>query len=279
PEIERKFVPREYAHVFENKNLLPILVNGIDNVRTADIIISCENGIFRNCNMDFINREQAEEILFDIGKAFLKPTRDSNSGKGCCLLDIKNGIDQNSGLSVGEILKKQGSYYNIQEHLINCDGLRALHSESINTFRITTYIWNGKIYHFPVFLRIAQGSNKLDNVHQGGVFIGVDDNGTFNKNAFNELQERFDKHPDSKIKFEGYKIPQISEMIKAVETLHKRIPQVGMIAWDATIDNNNKIVIIELNLQGQSIRAAQIAHGKGAFGENTADILKWISKK
>lgn len=279
PEIERKFVPREYARVFENKNLLPILVNGIDNVRTADIIISCENGIFRNSNMDFIDRAQAEEILFDIGKAFLKPARDSNSGKGCCLLDIKNGIDQNSRRTIEEILKNQGRYYNIQERLINCSELSKLHPESINTLRVTTYIWKDKVYHFPLLLRIAQGKNTLDNAHQGGMFIGVNDDGTLKKCAYTEFQERYYAHPDTKIKFDGYKLPEIPQMIESVKKIHQRIPQIGMISWDVTIDNNNTVVIVEMNLQGQTIWMTQMTNGKGAFGENTADILKWISKK
>ncbi|MCH5320249.1 MAG: hypothetical protein J1E36_00700 [Eubacterium sp.] len=279
PEIQRKFVPTEYAKVFTNKNLLPVLIGGVDNVRTANIIISCENGVLRNSEMEFIDYEQAEKVLFNIGKVFLKPTTESNSGKGCAVLDLKDGIDQKSGKSVKEILNNQGKHYNVQELLINCKSIRDLHPQSINTFRIVTYIWKNKIFHFPVLFRIAQGKSSLDNVHQGSLFIGVDDDGTLKKCAFTERGDRYDEHPDSKIKFDGYNIQQVPEMINAVKKLHKRIPQVGMISWDVTVDENNTIVIVELNIQAQSVRAVQIANGKGAFGENTAEILRWISKK
>lgn len=277
--IEKKFVPSEYLHPFENKNLLPILVNGIDNVRTANIIISCENGIFRNSNMEFIDYEQAENILYNTGKVFLKPTIDSNSGRGCAILDIKDGIDQKSGKYVKEILKNQGSHYNIQELMVNCKCLRDLHPQSLNTFRVITYIWNNKVYHCPLVLKIAIGQSALDNGHQGGIFVGLDDNGSLNECAFTEFQDRFYQHPDTKIKFDGYKIPQVPEMLEAVKKLHQRIPQVGIISWDVTIDNNNSIVIVEINLFGQSIWHTQMTSGKGAFGENTAEILKWIGKK
>lgn len=279
PEIERRFVPDDYAQVFSNKNILPVLVHGIDNVRTADIIISCECGILRNSNMEFISNDEAERILYNIGNAFIKPSRDSNSGKGCAVINIQNGIDQNSGRSVKEILNKQGKYFNIQELLVNCKSIRDLHPESINTFRITTYIWNNKIYHFPLLLRIAQGKNNLDNAHAGGMFIGVSDEGKLRDCAYTEFQDRYYTHPDTKIKFDGYEIKETPKMIEAVERLHQRLPQIGMISWDVTVDDKGSVVIVEINLQGQTIWMSQMSNGKGAFGENTADILKWIAEK
>lgn len=278
PEIERKFVPEDCAGVFSDKNLLPLLVSGIDNVRTANIIVSCECGILRNSNMEFISCDEAERILYNIGKAFIKPTKDSNSGKGCAIVNIQNGFDKNSGLPINELLKKQGKDFNIQELLVNCKSIRNLHPESINTFRITTYIWNGSIYHFPLLMRIAQGKNNLDNAHAGGMFIGVSDSGKLCDCAFTEFQDRYYAHPDTKIKFAGYEINETPKMLEAVEKLHQRIPQVGMISWDVTVDNNGCVVIVEINLQGQTIWMSQMSNGKGAFGDNTAEILKWISK-
>lgn len=278
PEIERKFVPEDYGKVFSNKNLLPLLVSGIDNVRTANIIVSCECGILRNSNMEFISCDEAERILYNIGKVFIKPTIDSNSGNGCAVVNIQNGIDKNSGLTVKEILKNQGTNFNVQELLVNCKSIRDLHPESINTFRITTYIWNNQIYHFPLLIRIAQGKNNLDNAHAGGMFIGVSDSGKLCDCAFTEFQDRYYAHPDTKIKFSGYEISETPQMLEAVEKLHQRIPQVGMISWDVTVDNNGYVVIVEINLQGQAIWVSQMSSGKGAFGDNTEEILKWISK-
>ncbi|MBP3326779.1 MAG: hypothetical protein J6L77_10225 [Coprococcus sp.] len=35
--------------------------------------------------------------------------------------------------------------------------LRTLYPDAVNTFRIVTYIWNGKIFHWPITLRLGQG--------------------------------------------------------------------------------------------------------------------------
>ena len=59
PVIQRKMVSPEYVEVFTNKDILPLLVNGIDGIRTADIYLSCVDGIYRNPEMQFISKSQA----------------------------------------------------------------------------------------------------------------------------------------------------------------------------------------------------------------------------
>lgn len=278
PEIERRFVPKNYGEVLSDKNLLPLIIRNENGVKTPEIIISCQNGQIRNGDMEFITFDQAAELLKNAGKVFLKPTINSNSGKGCAVLDIQNSVDQKSGKELKEILKSQGKNFNIQELITNSKSLASLHPSSLNTLRITTYIWKGDIYHFPLLVRIGRGGNNMDNAHMGGMFVGLDDYGIIKNCAFTEFQERYYIHPDTKIKFDGYKIDETPQVIETVERLHQTIPQIGMISWDATIDDKSNVIIVEINTQGQTIWLSQMANGVGAFGENTEEILKWISK-
>lgn len=278
PEIERRFVPKNYGEVLSDKNLLPLIIRNENGVKTPKIIISCQNGQIRNGDMEFITFDQAAELLKNAGKVFLKPTINSNSGKGCAVLDIQNSVDQKSGKELKEILKSQGKNFNIQELITNSKSLASLHPSSLNTLRITTYIWKGDIYHFPLLVRIGRGGNNMDNAHMGGMFVGLDDYGIIKNCAFTEFQERYYIHPDTKIKFDGYKIDETPQVIETVERLHQTIPQIGMISWDATIDDKSNVIIVEINTQGQTIWLSQMANGVGAFGENTEEILKWISK-
>lgn len=276
PKIEAKFVKDEYAFLAD-KNLLPFIVGGIQNLRTASIYVSCVDGIYRDSENNIITFVQAVEIVYNIGDAFIKPTVDSNSGRGCSVLNIKNGKDQITGTDIIDILRNAGRNFNVQEKLVNCDSLKKLNSSSINTFRVTTYIWKNKLYHFPLILRIGRDGNALDNAHQGGMFIGVDDCGKLNNCAYTEFQERFTIHPDSLVDFsQGYVVPETPNIIKAAYSIHSRIPQVGMISWDLTVDNKGCVVLVEMNLKGQAIWVSQMANGKGAFGENTEEILRWI---
>jgi len=54
-----------------------------------------------------------------------------------------------------------------------------------------------------------------------------------------------------------------------VKTVHQRIPQLSMISWDVV---QGEVIIIEMNVLGQSVWLPQMAHGVGAFGENTAAV-------
>ena len=125
-------------------------------------------------------------------------------------------------------------------------------------------------------MRIGQGGNYLDNAHAGGMFIAIDDDGTLHKKAFTEFNNQYFEHPDSKIVFDGYKINLFPKVLESAKRMHRLLPQVGIVNWDFTIDENGNPVLIEANISGGSIWLIQIAHGKGAFGNATIEILEWI---
>ncbi len=277
PVIEKKFNDRKFVPAFSDKNLLPLLVGGVENVKAPKIYLSCVKGVLRDENMKLVDKEQAIKVLENL-TCFGKPTVDSNSGRMCAVYKFENRVDTNSGRSAEEILDAMGDNFCFQELVKNCDSVRNLHENSLNTFRITTYLWRGKVWHFPVIMRIGQGKSVLDNAHQGGMFIGLSDDGVMNECAFTEFQDRYFRHPDSGIEFKGYEVPELKMALDAVETVHGRIPQLGMISWDAVVNDRGEVVIIEMNVLGQSVWLPQMAHGVGAFGENTADILAWVRK-
>lgn len=276
PKFHRLIVPKDYAKVLSDKDLLPYIIGEDSNYKTAKIYLSCVKGIYRDQNNSFITKEKALEILFNIGETFIKPTIETSSGKGCSLLNIHNGIDILTNTKIDEIINQIGENFNVQEVLKSCETIRNLHPESINTFRIITYIWKNKVYHSSVVIRIGRGSNVVDNAHSGGIFVHVSDDGFLGECAYTEFQERFLEHPDTGIKFKGYCIPEIKKVLDVVTKLHQRIPRIGMIGWDATVDSQGKVVIVELNLKCPGIWIHQMASGKGIFGQNTKEILQYI---
>ena len=177
---------------------------------------------------------------------------------------------------VEEILRRLGKEFAVQKVVKCCDSLKKLHLESVNTFRVMTYIWKGEIVVAPAILRLGMGKAYLDNAHQGGVFIAVDSDGTLHKTAFTEFNRKFDVHPDSGIKFEGYKISQFPSVVAAAKKLHALIPQLGVINWDFTVNQSDEPVLIEANTQSGSIWLFQMAHGKGVFGDRTSEVLRWM---
>ena len=139
-----------------------------------------------------------------------------------------------------------------------------------------TYLWKGNVQHAPVVMRIGQGGSYLDNAHAGGMFIALEDDGTMHSTAFTEFKNEFTEHPDTHFKFEGYKMNLLPDVIKAAERCHSFIPQVGCINWDFTINQQGVPLLIEANMCGGGVWLFEMAHGKGPFGELTAEILQWL---
>lgn len=277
-EIESKLNSLEYALVLSDKNLLPMLVGRNEKYRCAKIFVSSSNGILKNSDYEIINKDVAIDILKNIGECFYKPTVDSSSGRGCAVYNFKNGVDSYSGETLESIFAGCPANFNFQEIISNCESVKKLHPESLNTFRIVTYILDGQVFHFPIIMRIGRGVAKVDNAHQGGIFIGVEDDGKLKKCGFTEFQDRFYEHPDTGIKFDGYAVPEVRQCIAAAHEMQAKLPQTRLMSFDFVADENGIPVLIEINLQYQTIWMSQMAHGKGAFGENTAKILKMAGK-
>ena len=268
---------KEYIKAFSDKNVLPFFAKAVD-VKMPKAYISATSGIYHDDNLTELPFSEVISKVSNIGEAFIKPTVDTSSGKGCSLVCFLNGIDIITGRTVAEIIKLMGKDFVLQERVICHESIRKVYPDSVNTFRIITYRWQDGYYHMPIIMRIGQGGNYLDNAHAGGMFIAIDDDGTVHKTAFTEFKQEYIKHPDTGLVFEGYRIDLLPKVIEATKKMCNTISQVGCINWDFTIDAAGEPVLIEANMNGGSIWLVEMAHGCGGFGEKTPEVLKWLKK-
>lgn len=278
PEFERHMNPySHYAETFSDKNILPYIAKaaGIEMPKT---VISCVFGQYRDCNDQIITAEAAKDIVQNSNFLFAKPSIESCSGEGCMTLDFVNGKEKQTSKSAEEIFVSLGTSFVIQERIQCHDSIAKIYSGSVNTFRIMTYRWKDKIKHLPVIMRIGKGGACVDNAHAGGVFIAIEDDGTLHEWATTEFDDKFTEHPDSHLVFAGYQIPLVKDVIAAAYRMHNMIPQVGAINWDFSINEEGKPILIEVNINGGSVWLFQMAHGRGAFGDETAEVLQWLRK-
>lgn len=278
PEFERYMnYNQSLANVLEDKNLLYVFAKA-SNVRMPRMYLSCQAGIYKDAENKVLDFEKACSLISNIGVCFAKPSIGTDSGRGCEVYCLVNGTDTKSGKTSDMILKDLGKDFTIQERLVCHESIRKIYDGSVNTFRIMTYRWKNQIIVAPIIMRIGRGGSYLDNAHAGGMFIALSDDGTLHKTAFTEFKEEFVEHPDSKLKFEGYRIPLLPNVVDAVKKMHYSLPAIGVINWDMTLDESGQPVLIEANVNGGSIWLFQMAHGCGAFGERTPEILRWLHK-
>lgn len=164
----------------------------------------------------------------------------------------------------------------VQRLLVCHETIRALYAGSVNSFRVITYLWKGQVEVMPLIIRIGQGGHYLDNAHQGGMFCAVYDDGTMGNHAVTEFNDQFKEHPDTHIVFATHRIAHINKVITAAKRMHAAIPQLGVVNWDFTVDEGGEPVLIEANCANGSVWLPQMAHGVGAFGERTAEVLQWL---
>ncbi len=281
PYLERFLTDLSYTNVFTNKNLLTVFARGL-NVKMPQNIIMCNAGKYYDKDFNTITLAEAEALLHNAGKVFIKGTTESCGGQGCTIAEFIDGVNTKTNLSVAQTMSLLGANYCVQELLVCHESIRRIYPNSANTFRIITYILEGEIYHCPVIIRIGRGGGFTDNASAGGMFIAVNDDGTLHKSAFTKYREEYTVHPDTNFVFEGAKIEHVDKAITLAKRLQAAIPQVALVNWDVTIDESGEPVLIEANMkndvQSGSVRLPQMAHGKGAFGDNTAKVLQYIRR-
>ena len=260
---------------FENKNMLPIVFG--ERCKQPETIIMCIRGRFFTENRELVSRTAAIDIVKKyIGQAFIKVTVDTNSGRGVRMLDLKDGIDVRSHQKCEVIFDEMGGDFVLQKRITPHPAFKKLYPDAINTLRVITYMTSEEIKTAPIVMRIGQGGGVIDNAHAGGMFIGVADSGELLEEAFTEYQKRYVKHPDTGGVFKGYKIPCVPQIREVAIALHERVPMLQFVSWDFTVDEEEKIVLIEANLHSQAVWISQMAHGKSFFGEDTAQMLRIV---
>ena len=269
--LERIWNTERYKYALEDKNLLPLICQNINGVVTPKLLVSCVNGLLRDEHYNIINEEIALDILKNYNEVFVKPSIGTCSGNGCKKIRTEK-------ISINVLKKIYNGNFSIQEIIKNHKVLKDLYPYGVNTFRVISYIWNDKINLCPVALRLGKDKNYLDNVHAGGISVGVKESGELMPYAFTEFQEKFSCHPDTKVVFNDYLIPQYKRILESVKLLHANIPYLGIIHWDITIDENNNIVVVEANTYDGSIWLPQFATGRSLFGDDTAGILQMLRK-
>jgi hypothetical protein len=282
--VEPFFNSYFYAKLYSDKSLTEILYGKCEEwlYIPKTYLVNC-SGVFYNQNREVISKEQAKIILTSLTNVVLKPTIGGNSGKGVVVCQLDNGIDLKTGFDIKTLLDDREINYIVQERMRQHESISMIYPHSVNTIRTITYILDGKIYCADLSLRIGSGGKSVDNIHAGGLVIGISNEGLLLRYAYmlgySDSSLRFEKHPDTGFIFENHVIAGIPQIILSAKKLHGITPHVGLISWDFMVTEDGAPCLIEANYWGQSAWFPQIVHGKPLFGENTLRLLSLLKNK
>ncbi|WP_411844407.1 sugar-transfer associated ATP-grasp domain-containing protein [Salinicoccus sp. HZC-1] len=276
--LERKLNNREKGRMISDKSFLPMYYQDIEGVRMPDTYIINNSGIFYTGDRKIITREKAVSILENKGDVVIKPTLDSSSGDSVALFDFRNGVNQRNQRPLDEVLESYQEDYIVQEKIIPSSKLKELYPDSINTLRVITYLIEDEVFHAPITLSMGRNGSHVDNIQAGGVSVAVSDEGVLGSEGITYFREVHKSHPDTGTVFENHKLPKIDSLIRVAKEMHEKTPHMRIVSWDFTLDAEDEIVLLEINISGQSVWFPQMVSGKAIFGEHTETMIKTIRR-
>lgn len=159
-------------------------------------------------------------------------------GKGIEVIDTQ-------GKDLKEIYRSllENRQFLLEERVVQCKELSAIHPDSINTLRVVTL--NKKVV--VAFLRMGDKHYHVDNFNHEGLAAPIDINdGIIKYKAINKKSELYDKHPLTGTPIVGIQIPHWKEVVEMCEEAAKVEPLIGYVGWDVCVMEDG-LCFIEAN--------------------------------
>lgn len=151
-----------------------------------------------------------------------------------------------------------------------------MNDTAVTIIRMVSFYIDGNVYITSASLRVGiEGAIKDYSETRNGdgcLIIGIDKNGILKEYGYYPSGVKSSKAPNG-VYFGGMHIPHYQEAEKLIKEAHRKLPHYRFVAWDVTVDKNNRPVIIEYNIKGPGVLYYQYANGT-LFGSNFNDIYK-----
>lgn len=119
-----------------------------------------------------------------------------------------------------------------------------LHPQSVNSIRIVTDLVNETVHIAYIVVKIGRGGGVCDNTGQGGVLCRVDPKTqSICSVATDDYFHVYSSHPDTDVRFEGYRLPMLNEAVEMVRAAALEIPQMRHVGWDVAITPTGPAII------------------------------------
>jgi len=268
--IEKKLNKDEYRHIFNSKSEFYKYFGKYLKREAYAISDMTETEFF-----DFVKTHEKVVIKPDnmyagIGISVIYSSLlEKASQPGCNkfpkerILSINgNIVDSIDLLSYKELADKK---YVIEDYVNQSSEYSSFHPYSLNTVRVTTLIDDLGTPHI-IFAANQFGSNQsiVDNNDDTAIWAGID----LNTGLIDSVDIRdsdgfvFDKHPDSKKEFIGFRNPCFDEIKEIALEAATVVPECRLIGWDIAVREDNEVLIIEGNVTPE-LDLYQVISGKG----------------
>lgn len=200
---------------------------------------------------------------------FVQKNVRKNCGQGVKLVDFS--ACAMSGEAYFKQLRAEDEFL-LEELIRQSKTMSKLNASSVNTVRCVTLMSEQGVVVDHCFLKVGRNHSFLDNGAAGGLLVGIDHRcGKLDTHGYSELLEVFEQHPDSKVTFLGYQLPQWDQLLCLAKELAASLPTVRFVGWDLAHTDAGWI-LVEGNGRSQVI-GPQLLYGTG-YKQHFSDVLK-----
>ena len=243
-------------------------------------------GVLYDCNDTVITEQQAYDILDKSANFLYKPNLGTGGGKGLKEIDLRDKCDSDRKSILQDILS--GDHFICQELLEGSPKMTRFNynPRTVNTIRCITLLLNGKASVVSSYLRMSAGNTVNDNVsfstktnlnsETANCYVGIHPDGTLHEFGLCRIDRtrKFYKSP-SGIVFKGERLDFYDQIKETLIGLHQHLPMLAFIAWDVTVDKDDNIRIIEINLNAQDIDDHHLFNG-AVFADRFDELMAFI---
>ncbi len=228
----------------------------------------CKNiaGVFYDKDMNIITKEQAIELCMNHNGAFLvKPSVDTGEGRLIEFFEEGEATPE----AVESVFDGIDCNFIVQDGIKQHKDIAQFNPSSVNTIRMITFLFKGKVYLLSSILRVGAPKSKVDNIGAGGYACPITEDGHLLDKAVNRNSEWVEQTTEG-VKFKDVVIPEYQKAIDIAMKAHTKLAHFKLIGWDFAIDENGNPIMIEYNTcPGMN----QFTCGP-MFGDLTEDVLR-----
>lgn len=187
-------------------------------------------------------------------------------------------LDDHSGHGIGIFKKSQiepstffaekisNGPFVLEELIIQGPEVACMHPQSVNSCRVLTFTNGNDVEVIGTTWRVGSGGAIKDNAGSGGMYAFINPlTGVVETDAINYTGVHYQKHPDTGVQFEGFKMPKWDEAMATIRQMATHVKGSTLIAWDIAYSTKGW-VMVEANENGDwSIIQSNKKKGKKDF--------------
>ncbi len=268
--MSRYFMDQDYVEAFKDKNFTELLLHELNTPKTLVHKIA---GAYRDSSYNPITIKEAVDIIMEQKKetdgdkiAVMKPAMGTSRGSG--VRPLGRAVTRNE---VRRLLETWRPDIEVQAIIRQHPLLASIHEKSVNTIRVLSMLRGDQCEIISIVLRAGRGGVFVDGGNRGGINCGISLDGTMKGPFHDKWANIYETHPESGFNPNGVQIPGFDRLIDTIKKQHMHFPQLRLISWDFSIDENENPIFIEWNMKGDT-QLHQYNNGP-LYGERTREIL------